>query len=68
MDSSFYDMIFKRKSFHRYGEPDGLKISPEELDLISVATVTPDTVFPSTACVLQSKIETLVARMLPDFR
>lgn len=34
MDSSFYDMIFKRKSFHRYGEPDGLKISPEELEEI----------------------------------
>jgi hypothetical protein len=34
MDSSFYDMIFKRKSFHRYGEPDGLRISPEELEEI----------------------------------
>ncbi|MBO4648827.1 MAG: ketoacyl-ACP synthase III [Lentisphaeria bacterium] len=31
-------------------------ITPEELDLISVATVTPDMIFPSTACVLQSKI------------
>jgi len=31
-------------------------IKPEDLDLISVATVTPDTTFPSTACVLQSKI------------
>ena len=31
-------------------------ISPEELDLISVATVTADTTFPSTACVLQRKI------------
>ena len=32
MDSNWYDMIFKRKSFHRYGEPDGLKITQEELD------------------------------------
>ena len=31
-------------------------VTPEELDLISVATVTPDMIFPSTACVLQSKI------------
>ena len=29
------------------------KISPEELDLIMVATATPDMVFPSTACLLQ---------------
>ena len=28
-------------------------ITPDQLDLISVATVTPDTTFPSTACVLQ---------------
>lgn len=34
MDSSYYDMIFKRKSFHRYGEPDGKKITAEELDEI----------------------------------
>ena len=34
MDKNFYDMIFKRKSFHRYGEPDGKTISPEELDEI----------------------------------
>ncbi|MDT3426367.1 3-oxoacyl-[acyl-carrier-protein] synthase-3 [Paenibacillus forsythiae] len=32
----------------------GLK--PEELDLIIVATITPDTIFPSTACVLQDKL------------
>lgn len=31
-------------------------ITPEQLDLISVATVTPDTVFPSAACVVQRKI------------
>ncbi len=34
MDASYYDLIFKRRSFHRYGEPDGLKISSEELDEI----------------------------------
>lgn len=31
-------------------------ISPEELDLIVVATVTPDMMFPSTACILQDKL------------
>ncbi|MBO4631856.1 MAG: ketoacyl-ACP synthase III [Lentisphaeria bacterium] len=31
-------------------------ITPEDLDLISVATVSPDMTFPSTACVLQRKI------------
>jgi 3-oxoacyl-[acyl-carrier-protein] synthase-3 len=31
-------------------------ISPSELDLIIVATVTPDMVFPATACVLQDKL------------
>ncbi len=31
-------------------------IKPEQLDLISIATATPDTIFPSTACVLQRKI------------
>lgn len=31
MSISDYDLIFKRKSFHRYGEPDGLKITQEEL-------------------------------------
>ena len=31
-------------------------ITADQLDLISVATVTPDTTFPSTACVLQRKI------------
>ena len=35
---------------------DMVGITPEELDLISVATVTPDTVFPSAACILQRKI------------
>ena len=34
MDTSYFDLIFKRKSFHRYGEPDGKKISQEELNEI----------------------------------
>jgi 3-oxoacyl-[acyl-carrier-protein] synthase III len=39
-------------------------IGPAELDLIIVATTTPDMVFPSTACILQSK---LGARNCPAF-
>ena len=31
-------------------------IAPEELDLILVGTCTPDTLFPSTACILQDKL------------
>ncbi|MCL2390656.1 MAG: ketoacyl-ACP synthase III [Endomicrobia bacterium] len=31
-------------------------ISPEQIDLILVATVTPDMLFPSTACFLQNKL------------
>ena len=31
-------------------------VSPEEIDCIVVATVTPDMFFPSTACVIQRKI------------
>jgi len=31
-------------------------VSPEELDMIIVATVTPDYTFPSTACILQDKL------------
>jgi 3-oxoacyl-[acyl-carrier-protein] synthase-3 len=31
-------------------------ISPEEIDLIIVATVTPDMLFPSTACIVQEKL------------
>lgn len=31
-------------------------IKAEEIDLIIVATITPDTVFPATACVIQDKI------------
>jgi 3-oxoacyl-[acyl-carrier-protein] synthase III len=32
-------------------------LDPAELDLIVVATVTPDTVFPATACVMQDKLK-----------
>ena len=32
------------------------QITPEQLDLITIATATPDTVVPSTACILQKKI------------
>jgi 3-oxoacyl-[acyl-carrier-protein] synthase-3 len=32
------------------------KIGPESLDLIIVATVTPDMVFPATACIVQEKL------------
>ncbi len=34
----------------------GRDLRPEELDLIIVATVTPDMMFPSTACIVQDKI------------
>jgi len=32
------------------------KLNPEDIDLIIVATSTPDMVFPSTACILQNKL------------
>lgn len=35
-------------------ESAGMK--PEELDLIIIATITPDSAFPSTACILQDKL------------
>jgi len=35
---------------------DKAGISPEEIDLIIVATITPDMSFPSTACILQDKL------------
>ena len=35
---------------------DAAGVSPEELDLIIVATTTPDLVFPSTACLLQERL------------
>jgi len=39
-------------------------LTPEDLDLIIVATTTPDTIFPSTACYIQQKIG---ARRVPAF-
>lgn len=36
-------------------------ISPEEIDLILVATLTPDYVFPSTACLLQARLKAVNA-------
>ena len=35
---------------------DAAGIAPADLDLIIVATTTPDMVFPSTACILQAKL------------
>jgi len=32
------------------------KITPEQLDMIIVATITPDMIFPATACILQEKL------------
>ena len=32
------------------------KVLPEEIDLVLVATITPDMAFPSTACILQHKL------------
>ncbi len=32
-------------------------ISPQDLDLIIVATITPDMIFPATACILQKRLE-----------
>ena len=40
------------------------KLKPEDIDLIIVATITPDMFFPATACILQAK---LGARMVPAF-
>ncbi len=37
------------------------KISVEEIDLILVATLTPDFVFPSTACLLQARLKAVNA-------
>jgi len=34
----------------------GAGVAPEEIDLIIVATVTPDTLFPSTACLVQERL------------
>jgi 3-oxoacyl-[acyl-carrier-protein] synthase-3 len=35
---------------------EAAKLDPADLDLILVATVTPDTFFPSTACILQDRL------------
>jgi 3-oxoacyl-[acyl-carrier-protein] synthase-3 len=35
---------------------DAAGIAPEDVDLVVVATTTPDMIFPSTACILQSKL------------
>ncbi len=35
---------------------EAAKITPKDIDLIIVATSTPDMVFPSTACILQNKL------------
>ena len=35
---------------------DKVSVKPEDIDLIIVPTVTPDMLFPSTACVIQNKI------------
>ena len=40
------------------------KLTPEDIDLIIVATITPDMFFPSTACLVQAK---LGARNIPAF-
>ncbi|MCM8790364.1 MAG: ketoacyl-ACP synthase III [Candidatus Omnitrophica bacterium] len=40
------------------------KLKPEDIDLIIVATITPDMFFPATACLVQEKIG---ARQIPAF-
>jgi 3-oxoacyl-[acyl-carrier-protein] synthase-3 len=40
------------------------KLKPEDIDLIIVATITPDMFFPATACIVQEKIK---ARTVPAF-
>jgi len=50
-----------------YASQEALKSSglkPKELDMIIVATITPDMIFPATACVLQNR---LGARHVPAF-
>jgi 3-oxoacyl-[acyl-carrier-protein] synthase III len=50
MDTSDMAFLAAEKAIENAG------ITPEELDLILVATVTPDQPFPSVACMLQEKI------------
>lgn len=35
---------------------ESAKLNPEDIDLVIVTTVTPDMMFPSTACILQAKL------------
>jgi len=39
------------------------KIDPQEIDSIIIGTVTPDHAFPSTACILQNKLN--IKRQIP---
>lgn len=48
--NSDLSLIASRKALEMAG------VAPEELDLIVVATITPDKTFPSTACTLQAKL------------
>ena len=50
MDAAYYDMIFKRKSFHRYGEPDGKKITAEELEEIKTMWYAKPMALPEVKC------------------
>ena len=43
---------------------EAAKMAPEEIDLILVATLTPDYTFPSTACLLQAKLKAVNAAAL----
>lgn len=36
---------------------DSAEIKPEDIDMIIVSTVTPDMMFPSTACIIQEKLQ-----------
>ena len=36
---------------------DAAQLSPDKIDLIIVATCTPDKMFPSTACLIQAKLK-----------
>ena len=38
------------------GAIENAKLKPEDIDLIIVATITPDMFFPSTACIVQNKL------------
>jgi len=36
---------------------ESAKVTPDDIDLVIVATTTPDRVFPSTACLLQQRLD-----------